>query len=103
MVAILKSSLQNLSPLPPRLKVKSTAVSFHWLQRNSSLLDWQMINNKVTCQPGSLLLHCGLSSEHYLCAYSGCRTLYINRAEAHYYDQKKGKSSSNPASPGSQL
>ena len=28
MAAIFKSSLQNLSPLPPRLKVKSTDSSF---------------------------------------------------------------------------
>ena len=29
MVAIFKSSLQNLSPLPPRLKVKSTDLAVY--------------------------------------------------------------------------
>ena len=31
MAAIVKSSLQNLSPLPLRLKVKSTDLEFHGL------------------------------------------------------------------------
>ena len=30
MAAIFKSSLQNLSPLPPRLKVKSTDLVILW-------------------------------------------------------------------------
>ena len=35
MAAIFKSSLQNLSPLPPRLKVKSTNLAISWTQQIS--------------------------------------------------------------------
>ena len=77
MAAIFKSSLQNLSPLPPRLKVKSTdlAISWTWLCDIFALCTgfFRIINRKKMSVGEGEKVKIKTKSQKYYCTYLLCQ------------------------------